>query len=142
MTLQTVGAAMREPFPYVIDPDHRRPSSDDLPPELRQFCEAGFQTFDAEPTGHILGVDLTIDGFDPIVWIEQLAEVGGGVWFSLALSMSPQGDIEAALPLWRQIQDPVDAESRRSAITRAMVLREAVKILRGADSIRSQAVAS
>lgn len=118
--------------PYVIDPDHRHAPPADLPPELRTFFDAAVQTFDAEPTGHVLGVDLRTDGFDPDHWIERLAVAGGGVWFSLALSMSPEGDVGTALPIWMEIRETVDAEARRAAITRAMILREVRKMFAGA----------
>ena len=119
-------------FPYVVDPDHRPAPPADLPPELRTFFDAAVQTFDAEPTGHILGVDVRTEGFDPNDWIERLAAAGGGVWFSLALSMSPEGDVAAALPIWKEIRETVDAEARRAAITRAMILREVRKMFAGA----------
>ena len=118
-------------FPYVIDPDHRPAPPADLPPELRAFFNAAVQTFDTEPTGHVLGVDLKTDGFGPDDWIERLA-AAGGVWFILALSMSPEGDIGAALPIWMEIREPADAEARRAAITCAMILREARKMFAGA----------
>ena len=117
-------------FPYVVDPDHRPAPPVDLPPELRTFFDAAVQTFDAEPAGHVLGVDLRTDGFDPNDWIERLA--AAGVWFSLALSMSPEGDVGAALPIWMEIRETVDAEARRAAITRAMILREVRKMFAGA----------
>lgn len=135
MTLQHLGTALREPFPYVIDPDHRRPLPEGLPPELWQLYENGFQTFDAESDGHILGRDLTVDGFDPNHWNRALTAAGGGVWFSMELSMLPEGDLLAALPIWLELREPADAEARRAAIFRAMVLREAVRILRGEDFI-------
>lgn len=103
-------------FPYVIDPDHRQPRLADLPAELGDFFDAAVHTFDAEPTGHVQGGGLRSDGFDPDDWIERLAIVGGGVWFSLALSMSPDGDVGAALPIWAEIREPVDAEARRAAV--------------------------
>ena len=116
-------------FPYVIDPDHRQSHPADFPAELHDFFDAAVHTFEAEPTGHVQGGDLSADGFDPDAWIERLAIVGGGVWFSLALSMSPDGDVGAALPIWAEIREPIDAEARRAAITRAMILREARNIL-------------
>lgn len=143
MTLQHVGAAMREPFPYVIHPDHRLPLPAGLPAELWELYENGFQTFDAEPGNHIVGRDLAVDGFDPNQWIRELEAAGGGVWFSMALSMSPEGDLLAAIPVWLQLREPAEAEARRAAILRAMALREAVRILRGDDATGPrQAVAS
>ncbi|MNT20497.1 hypothetical protein D3C72_1558070 [compost metagenome] len=124
-------------FPYVIDPDHRQPRPADLRAELHDFFDAAVHTFDAEPTGHVQGGDLPADGFDPDAWIERLAIAGGGVWFSLARSMSPDGDVGAALPIWAEIREPIDAEARRAAITRAMILRETRNFLaerRGAEA--------
>lgn len=118
-------------FPYVIDPGHRPAPPGDLPSDLRAFFAAAVQTFDAEPTGHVLGIDLRIEGFDPDDWIERLADAGGGVWFSLALSMSSEGDVGAALPIWMEIREPDDAEARRAAIARAMILREVRKMFAG-----------
>ncbi|WP_309628416.1 hypothetical protein [Brevundimonas sp.] len=135
MTPHHTGAAMREPFPYVIDPGHRAPLPAGLPAELWELYANGFQTFDAEPGDHILGRDLAVDGFDPNQWIRELEAAGGGVWFSMALSMSPDGDLLTAIPVWLQLREPADAEARRAAIFRAMVLREAVRILRGDDAI-------
>lgn len=133
----STGASCAQPgldarSPYVIDPDHRPNPPADLPPELRALFAAAVQTFDAEPTGHVLGVDLRTEGFDPNDWIERLAVAGGGVWFSLALSMSPEGDVGAALPIWMEIREAVDAEARQAAITRAMILREVRKMFAGA----------
>ncbi|MBU1348202.1 MAG: hypothetical protein KKA16_14780 [Alphaproteobacteria bacterium] len=135
MTLQHTGAAMREPFPYVIDPGHRAPLPAGLPAALWELYENGFQTFDADPGAHILGRDLAVKDFDPNRWIRELEAAGGGVWFSMALSMSPEGDLLTAIPVWLQLREPADAEPRRAAIFRRMVLREAVRILRGDDTI-------
>lgn len=134
----------REPFPYVIDPNHHQPLRPSLPPELWQLYENGFQTFDAEPGRHILGGHLAINDFDPNGWIERLAEAGGGVGFGMELSMSPNGDVEAALPIWLELRDPADGEARRASIFRAMVLREAVTILRGGEAhgVRSMGAGS
>ncbi|WP_146113200.1 hypothetical protein [Brevundimonas sp. MYb52] len=113
----------------MIDPDHRQPRPVDLPAELHDFFDAAVHTFEAEPAGHVQDGNLPAVGFDPDAWIERLAIVGGGVWFSLALSMSPDGDVGAALPIWAEIREPIDAEARRAAIARAMILREARNIL-------------
>ena len=143
MTIEHLGAAMREPFPYVIDPDHRAPLPAGLPAELWELYENGFQTFEAEPGAHILGRDLAVKDFDPNRWIRDLEAAGGGVWFSMALSMSPEGELLEAIPVWLQLREPADAEARRAAIFRSMVLREAVRILRGDDATSPrQAVAS
>lgn len=74
--------------------------------------------------------------FDPDDWLTRLKAAGGGVWFSMEPSLPED---RAHFPAWLEVAEEVtrgpDAPSKRSAIFRAMVLREAAKIAAGTDTI-------